>query len=457
MSETNTSSSTSPSQAAAPSASRRDFLKTTAVVAGAALSANVVAGRMAYAAGSDETKIALVGCGGRGSGALGQALHTSNSVSLIAVADAFDDNAQNSLRGYKKNYPGQVQVKDDQVFNGFDAYKKVMDSKADLVILATPPGFRPIHFEAAVAAGKHVFTEKPVASDAQGVRKFLAASAEADKKNLKVGVGLQRHHDPKYREIVKRIHDGDIGDIILLRVYWNGTRPWVRPRKDGQTEMEFQMRNWYYFTWLCGDHICEQHIHNLDVANWVMKGPPESAQGTGGRQLPFGANQGEIFDHHMIEYTYPNGTKMLSMCRHQPNTWNAVSEFAHGTKGIADISAGRIKYSDGRPDWRAPKGEGKQDPYQIEHDDLFAAIRDNKPYNEAPYGASSTMTAILGRMATYSGQEIKYADALAHGVDIMPKEFDWKAEPPVKPGEGGLYACAIPGQTKVVATPPKKA
>jgi myo-inositol 2-dehydrogenase/D-chiro-inositol 1-dehydrogenase len=441
-----------------PSTSRRDFLKTSAAIAGAAVTASALVGRTAYAAGSDQVKVALVGCGGRGSGALGQALHTSNSVSLVAVADAFEDNAQRGLSQYKKNFGGQVSIKDDKVFHGFDAYKQAIDSNADLVILATPPGFRPIHFEAAVAAGKNVFTEKPVATDSQGVRRFLAASAEADKKNLKVGVGLQRHHDPKYQEIVKRLHDGDIGDIILLRVYWNGTRPWVRPRKDGQTEMEFQMRNWYYFTWTCGDHINEQHIHNLDVANWVMKGPPEMAQGTGGRQLPFGPNQGEIFDHHMIEYTYPNGTKMLSMCRHQPGVWNAVSEFAHGTKGVADLSGGRIKYTDGRPEWRYQKqAEGKQDPYQIEHDDLFAAIRDNKPYNEAPYGASSTMTAILGRMATYSGQEIKYADALARGVDYMPKEFDWKAEPPVKPGPDGLYPCALPGKTQVLIPVPKKA
>jgi myo-inositol 2-dehydrogenase/D-chiro-inositol 1-dehydrogenase len=437
--------------------SRRDFLKTTAVVTGAALTANIVAERMAHAAGSDEMKIALIGCGGRGSGALGQALNTSNSVSLIAVADAFEDNATGALNRYKKDHGPQVSVKDDHVFHGFEAYERVLGTDANLVILATPPGFRPIHFEAAVKAGKNIFTEKPVGTDGPGIRRFLAASDEATKKNLKVGVGLQRHHDPKYQEIVKRIHDGDIGDVILLRVYWNGTRPWVRPRKEGQSEMEFQMRNWYYFTWLNGDHIVEQHIHNLDVANWVMKGPPEMAQGTGGRQLPFGPNQGEIFDHHMIEYTYPNGTKMLSMCRHQPNTWNAVSEYAHGTKGMADLSGGRIQYTDGRPEWKyQKKGGGTQDPYQIEHNDLFAAIRNNTPYNEGPYGASSTMTAILGRMATYSGQEIRYADALEHGLDLMPKQFDWKAEPPVKPGPDGLYACAIPGETKVLTTGNRK-
>ncbi|MDB5297772.1 MAG: oxidoreductase domain protein, partial [Phycisphaerales bacterium] len=452
--------------AAAGSATRRDFLKASAVVAGAALSADFVATRMAHAAGSDQLKLGLIGCGGRGSGATNQALNTSNSVQLVAVADAFQNNAEGAVGRFKKEKPGQVSVTAGNTFAGFDAYQKLLDSNPDVVILATPPGFRPIHFEAAVKAGKNIFTEKPVASDSAGVRRFLAANEEAKKKNLKVGVGLQRHHDQKYVDTIQRIHDGDIGDVILLRVYWNGTRPWVRKRVEGQSEMEFQMRNWYYFTWLCGDHIVEQHIHNLDVANWVMKGPPERAQGTGGRQLPFGSDQGEIFDHHMVEYTYPNGTKMLSMCRHQPNTWQAVTEYAHGTKGVADLSNGSIKYADGRPDWKfeypaTPGGEpdtggGKKkrsrgpDPYQVEHDTLFAAIRGDKPYNEGDYGASSTMTAIFGRMATYSGQELKYADALAKGVDLMPKQFAFDAEPPVKPGKDGLYPSALPGQTKVL-------
>jgi predicted dehydrogenase len=413
---------------------------------------------MAHAAGSDQVKVGIVGTGGRGSQALAQALNTSNSVSLVAVGDVFEDVAKNKAKGFKEQFGGQFSVKDSNIFTGFDAYKGVLSTDADVVILSTPPGFRPIHFEAAVAAGKNVFMEKPVASDAPGVKKVLAAAKVADEKKLKVGVGLQRHHDPKYIETIKRIHDGDIGEVILTRVYWNGTRPWVKGRKEGETEMQYQVRNWYYFTWVCGDHIAEQHIHNLDVANWIMKGPPAMAQGTGGRQLPFGPSQGEIFDHHMVEFTYPNGSKMLSMCRHQPNCWNEVAEYAHGTKGVADISGGRIKYTDGRPEWQWKKPQGaKTDPYQIEHDDLFAAIRDDKPYNEAVYGATSTMTSILGRMATYSGQQISYAEGLEHGLGLMPKEFDWNAEAPVKPGPDGLYPCAIPGQTLVLPAKPKAA
>ena len=432
---------------------RRDVLKASAVVAGAALAANFVA-RSAYAAGSDQLKIGLVGAGGRGGGATVQALSTSNSVQLIAVGDAFPDKAKGAVAGFKREerISAQVAVKDEAIFDGFDAYKKVLDANPDVVILATPPGFRSYHFEAAIAAGKHVFMEKPVASDSAGVRRILATAKVADEKKLKVGVGLQRHHEAKYQAVIQKIHDGDIGDVLLQRVYWNGTRPWVRKRTEGQSEMEFQMRNWYYFTWLCGDHIAEQHIHNLDVANWVKKGPPASAQGAGGRQLPFGPDQGEIFDHHMVEFTYPDGSKMLSMCRHQAGTWQSVSEHAHGTKGYADISAGKITYTDGRPDWRysLPKGEARKDPYQVEHNDLFAAIRDDKPYNEAYYGASSTMTSILGRMATYSGQEMQYDKALADGVDLVPDNPTFKSEPPVKPGPDGLYACAMPGITKVL-------
>lgn len=438
---------------------RRDFLKTSAVAAGVALSANLVASRMAHAAGSDELKIGLVGAGGRGSGATAQALNTSNSVSLVAVADAFEDKAKSAVDRFKKDRGGQVSATEATTFSGFDAYKKVLDQKLDMVILATPPGFRPMHFEAAVQAGKNIFMEKPVGTDAPGIRRLLAANEEAKKKNLKVGVGLQRHHQQKYIDTIKKIHDGEIGDIVLLRVYWNGQRPWVRKRTEGLSEMEFQMRNWYYFNWLCGDHICEQHIHNLDVGNWVMKGPPAEAQGTGGRQLPFGPDQGEIYDHHMVEYTYANGTKMLSMCRHQPGCWNAVSEFAHGTKGMADISGGRIVYSDGRPEWKyqAAPGEGANkrrggdpDPYQVEHNVLFNAIRNNTPHNEGDYGAHSSMTAILGRMASGSGQVIKYSDALERGEQLMPKEFRWDAEPPVKPGPDGLYPCAMPGKTQVL-------
>ena len=428
---------------------RRDFLKgSSGFVAGAAAAGLVLPASGVFAAGDDTVKIALVGCGGRGTGAAGQALSTQGQTKLVAVADAFEDNARRALQGLKTQFSEKVDVSDDHVFSGFDAYKKAIDAGPDLVILATPPGFRPMHYEYAVKQNKNIFMEKPVAVDPMGVRQVLAATEEAKKKNLKVGVGLQRHHSPRYNETIKRIQDGAIGDLVLLRMYWNDAGVWVRPRKAQQTEMEYQMRNWYYFTWIGGDHIVEQHIHNLDVANWVKNATPAKAQGQGGRQVRTGKDHGEIYDHHFVEFTYPDGTVMLSQCRHMPRCWNSVSEHAHGSKGYADVSGARIKTRDGQ-EWRWQGRE--KDHYQQEHDDLFAAIRNNKPYNEAVNGAHSTMTAILGRLCTYSGQEIKWDDALNSNVSLRPDGYTFQSKPPVLPDENGRYPVPMPGgDTKFV-------
>jgi myo-inositol 2-dehydrogenase/D-chiro-inositol 1-dehydrogenase len=433
--------------------SRRDFLKSSAGIVAASTLAGSMLSSSVYAAGDETIKIALIGCGGRGSGATGQALSTSGPVKLVAVADAFEDNARTSLANLQRAHPDLVDVKEDHIFSGFDAYQKALAADIDMVILATPPGFRPIHFEAAVAAGKNIFMEKPVSTDAAGIRRVLAAAAEAKKKNLKVGVGLQRHHQAKYIETVKRIQDGQMGKLELMRVYWNGDRPWVRPRKPGQTEMEYQMRNWYYFLWLCGDHINEQHIHNLDVANWVKGGPPATAQGQGGRQA-HPKESGEIFDHHFVEFTYPDGMTCLSQCRHMSNCWNSVSEHAHGPGTVADIGGGKIT-GPGDATWRYAGANGRAkggdpDPYQVEHDDLFDAIRNNKDYNEAERGAYSTMTALMGRMATYSGKQIKWEDALNSTVSVMPTKFAFDADPPTLPDAEGHYALPIPGIYKAV-------
>ena len=431
------------------SSSRRDFLKGSAgIVAGAAAAGAILPVGGVFAAGADDTiKIGLVGCGGRGTGAAGQALSTKGSVKLVAVADAFEDNAKRALGALKNEHSDRVDVKEDRVYHGFDAYKQLIDSDIDLVILATPPGFRPMHFEYAVDKNKNIFMEKPVAVDAPGVRQVLAAAEKSKQKNLKVGVGLQRHHSARYNETIKRIQDGAIGDLVLLRVYWNDAGVWVRPRKPGQTEMEYQMRNWYYFVWLCGDHINEQHIHNLDVANWVKSAYPAKAQGQGGRQVRTGKENGEIYDHHFVEYTYPDGTVMLSQCRHQPDTWKSVSEHAHGTKGTADISGFRMTTRDGK-DWRST-ARGADD-YQTEHDHLFDAIRNNKPYNEAENGAKSTMTAILGRMCTYSGQEIKWDDAINSQIALRPDGYTFDSKPPTTPDAEGWYPIPMPGKTKTV-------
>ena len=432
------------SQSADTVRSRRQFMKSSSLLAGGALAGGLSLARSAHAAGDDTVKIGLVGCGGRGTGAASQALSTSGNCKLVAVGDAFRDRLDGSLKNLKK-FADRVDVPEEQKFTGFDAYKNVLASGIDLVILATPPGFRPIHFAAAVEAGKHVFMEKPVAVDAPGVRAVLAAAEEAKKKNLAVGVGLQRHHQKSYIETIKRLQDGAIGDILLTRAYWNGSGVWVRPRQPEQTEMEYQMRNWYYFNWLCGDHITEQHIHNLDVINWLKSGYPVEANGMGGRQVRTGIDNGEIYDHHSVEFTYADGSKMISQCRHQPKTWSSVSEHAHGSKGTATISSATIN---GENKWRY-SGE-KPNPYQVEHDDLFAAIRSGTPYSEAEYGAYSSMTSIMGRMATYSGQIIKWEDALNSQISLMPANYAFDGDPPTLPDANGNYPIPTPGVTKVI-------
>ena len=419
---------------------RRKILKT-----GAAAAASLPVAGFAQAGGSDEIKVATVGCGGRGRGATGQTLNVPGT-KLVAVADAFRDRAESAVSEFRQRYADKVDLPADRIFDGFEGYRSAIDA-ADVVILTTTPGFRPQHFEYAVEQGKHVFMEKPVATDAPGIRRVLAAAKEADKKGLKVVCGLQRRYQPSYIETLEQLKSGIVGDINYGQVYWNNAGVWVRPRVEEMTEMEYQMRNWYYFNWLCGDHIVEQHVHNIDVMNWFKGGPPVKAQGMGGRQVRIGKDFGEIYDHHYVEFTYEDGTVMNSQCRHQKGTLNRVTEIIGCQKGKA--YPGRIVDADGKTVWRY-RGKAKS-PYQIEHDKLYEAIRENKPMNNAYYTAASTMTAILGRMATNSGQEIKYDDALNKGLSIMPKSYAWDADPGPKPGPDGLYPCAIPGKTKVMS------
>jgi predicted dehydrogenase len=416
--------------------------------AAAALTAGLAPRVSARAPGRGERplRLALVGCGGRGSGAAAQALAADEGVELVAMADAFSDRLEASLGHLKEAAGDRVKVPEDARFVGFDAYARAMEREIDVVVLATPPGFRPQHFAHAVELGLHVFMEKPVAVDAPGVRTVLDAARRARDAGLKVGVGLQRHHDPRYQETVRRLRDGAIGDPVLYRVYWNSAGVWVRPREDDQTEMQYQMRNWYYFNWLCGDHIVEQHIHNLDVANWIAGAYPERAQGQGGRQVRTGKDHGEIYDHHMVEFTYADGAKMLSQCRHQPGTWSPVSEHVHGTFGTCDVGAGRMS---GRGGWEWNYEGERADPYQREHDVFFAAIRQDLPHNEAELGAMSTMTSILGRLATYSGREVSMQEALASEVSLAPARFAFDAPPQVLPDAEGRYPIAIPGVSQV--------
>lgn len=432
--------------------SRRDFIRTSSMlVAGGAALGSLGIARSAHAFGSDTIKIGLVGCGGRGTGAATQAMNTSGGeVQLVAMADAFADRLQGSYRAVKGQHGDKVQVPKERQFVGFDGYKQVLDSDIDLVILATPPGFRPLHFEAAVKAGKHVFMEKPVAVDAPGVRRVLKANEEAKQKNLAVAVGLQRHHEQAYRETIARLQDGAIGDVILSRAYWNGGGVWTRPRQENQTELEYQMRNWYYFNWLCGDHIVEQHIHNLDVINWLKNGYPVEAQGQGGREVRTGPDHGQIFDHHFVEFTYADGSTMLSQCRHIRNCWNSVSEYAHGSNGYCDISGAKIYDPKGEQLWSF--GRGGRGGHQEEHHNLFAALRRGERPNEGEYGAKSTMTSILGRLCTYSGQKIRWEDAINSEISLANVDefqtFDQDA--PVVPDESGQYPIPVPGVTVTV-------
>lgn len=431
---------------------RRDFLKTSAILAGGMMIQPFsIPG--AYAAGTDEIKLAVIGCGGRGTGAVFQAFETGYNIKLVAMADAFRDRIDKSYAPIMDKYGSdKVDVPEERKFVGFEGYKEAI-KLADVVILASPPGFRPDHFEEAVRQGKQVFMEKPVAIDAIGIRRVLAAAEEAKKKKLNVVVGLQRHYQDNYRETIKRIHDGAIGDIVGGQVYWNDGGVWVNPRQEGQTEMEYQMRNWYYFNWLCGDHINEQHVHNIDVANWVKNAYPVQAYGTGGRQVRTGKDHGEIFDHHSITFTYADGTVIFSECRHFPGAANRVDESFQGTKGKVFLSAGNhgnLTDYKGNALYTHDR-ENNPNPYQVEHNELFAAIVAGEyKFADAENAAKSTMTAILGRYATYSGKVVTWDEALNSNINLMPEKLAWDAMPKVLPNADGYYPFAIPGKTKVI-------
>ena len=431
---------------------RRDFLKTSAILTGGALLGNIpLAG--AYASGSDTIKIALIGCGGRGTGAAFQALSTKYNLKLVAMADAFPDKLDKCYKALLAKYGAEkVSVPDDKKFVGFDGYKQAI-AEADVVLLATPPGFRPSHFAEAVKQNKQIFMEKPVATDSPGIRSVLATAEEAKRKKLNVVVGLQRHYQKNYIELMDRVHQGDIGDVISGQVYWNSGGVWVNPRQPNETEMEHQMRNWYYFNWLCGDHIVEQHVHNIDVANWIKNKYPVSAYGAGGRFLRNGKEHGEIYDNHSVEFVYDDGTIISSQCRHFTGGANRVDESFQGTKGKVFFDSnnkGKIWDHKGKV---LVNYEGKNDanPYQTEHDELFAAITANEyKFADAENAAKSTMTAIMGRYATYSGDIIKWDDALNSPISLFPERLAWDAMPKVLPDANGNYPFAIPGVTKVI-------
>jgi predicted dehydrogenase len=398
-----------------PSTDRRDFLKAGAVVTAATAAANLIPSAV-HAAGNDAIKIGLIGCGGRGSGALGNNFEADKTTQLHAIGDVFPEVATGQAKRYAKQYKERVNL-GDRVFSGLDAYKKVIDSGVDLIILATPPGFRPIHLDYAIKAKKHVFCEKPVAVDGAGIKKVLALVEEVKRNNTALVAGTQRRHQAGYIETVKRIKDGGLGDIVSARCSWNGTGIWFKPRKQGETDAQYQIRNWYHFRWICGDHIVEQHVHNLDVINWVMGAHPLRARAFGGRcYRPEGSPDkvGNIWDHFAVEFEYPNGIPMYSYCTHIPGIKSDISEEVYGSKGSSNVGGYRINKK------RVFEGD-EINPYVQEHIDLLHSIRSGKPLNELQSVAESTMTAILGREAAYSGQVLTWEQVLNAKTELMPK------------------------------------
>ena len=426
---------------------RRSFLKNSSLITGSLILPSFSFKKQEQF--DKKLKISVVGCGGRGTGAAVQALRADKNVELVALSDAFEDRLEKSLNAIIEEFDGEleIKVKDKNKFIGFNSYKKAIDL-ADVVILASPPGFRPEHFEYAVNKNKHVFMEKPVATDAAGVRKILNAAKLVKEKKLNVVVGLQRRYQLSYLDIYKQVKRGIIGKIISGTVRWNSSGVWVNKRKPGQSELEYQMRNWYYFNWICGDHIVEQHIHNLDVANWFLGEHPVTAQGMGGREVRKGIDHGEIFDHHYVEFKYPSGAVIHSQCRHQPGTVRNVNELLVGTKGVVNLSGNGVVKINDHDGNLLHKYDPKNDlsPYQIEHNKLFKSIRSKGQIDDTEIGAIATMTAIMGRMATYSGKLIEWEKALNADQKLVPENIDWDSKPPVTPDKNGYYKIPVPGK-----------
>ena len=426
--------------------SRRHFLKTSASAASmAAFTAGLQA--KVYAAGSGKIRVGLIGCGGRGAGAVVSALTVNPNARLTAMAEAFDDRMQRTRKSLKQRMKDQVAVDDDHCFSGFDGYKKLLDSGVDVAILASPPHFRPIHAEACVNAGVHVFAEKPMAVDAPGVRRIIAAGKKAREKKLSFVSGFETRYSDTAREAIKKVHGGAIGKVTSIEILYNTGSLWHRGRQPDWTEMEFQLRNWYYFTWLSGDHIVEQHVHLDDFANWVMREkPPLHAWGFGGRQVRVDPKFGDIFDHHAVVFEYEDGARVYAFCRQQPKCYNSVTAKVQGTKG--NMKGWGRYIIEGETNWDS--GRQRTNAEITSFRKMFTQMQAGEPINDSLTMAHSTMLAILGRMATHSGQRITWDQALRSNKVLAPTRYAWDAKPPVLPGPDGKYPHPIPGVTKVL-------
>jgi len=474
--------------------SRRQFLKTSSVLtAGATLVGGLTISQSAHAAGSDEIKLALIGCGGRGGGAIRDRVQVGDNVKVVAVADAFEGNAKNAANNIRNdaNEEGntlykKVDLPEDRVFHGLDAYKKAIAclNPGDQVVIATPPGFRPYQYRAAVEKGLHVFMEKPIFVDAPGFRHTMETNKMAEEQNLKVCVGFHLRAEPRRYNLIEQIHAGKIGTLQYTRVFYNIGGIWCRNREPGESELRFQVRNWYHFPWVCGDNIVEQHVHNIDLANWIhSKGDrmahPIEANAQGGRTFRAGPEEllrqaplfsdrkawdewyqknrqvffrhGQAWDHFFVEFTYANGSRMYSQCRHIGNTWNQIGEFAYGTAGSGSViglppaGQGQLVGLDGQVIWtnteQVPKG-----PHQWEHDIHVKAIREDTPKHDGYYAAMASMTAVLGREAAYSGRVIKWDELVEKGRSYFPdgEITSWDQVAPVQPDADGFYESSVP-------------
>jgi len=436
-------------------ATRRDFLK---VAAGAAASVAVLqgcathkssnsaaqAGPMvavppAFVSGSGRIKIGIVGCGGRGTGAVGDCCKADPAVQLVAMGDVFPDHLADSRKKLANSLSlDQNKVTDATCFVGLDSYKKVLASDIDMVLLTTPPAFRPTHYKAAIEAGKHVFFEKPVAVDPTGVRSVIETSELAQKKGLGVVAGTCfRHHTP-HRESIAQIHDGIIGKVLSGTSYYNVGYLWMHPRQPGWSDLEWQLRNWLYFTWLAGDHIVEQNVHRIDIQNWIMQSVPVSAYGMGGRQVRTDPAYGNIYDHFAIEYVYPGDVRVINQCRQQDGTDSRITEYYVGTKGVIEPSKGPL------PVDKKAKLEPLSMAYVREHKDLIDSIRAGRPINEGRQVAESTLTAIMGRMSAYTGKLVTWEQAMNSQLDLWPKtDLEFGAPMAVAP-------VAMPGKEQLI-------
>jgi predicted dehydrogenase len=418
-----------------PGLTRRTFLG-----AAAAAAAPLVAPAAFAAArprGADPLNVGVIGCGGRGTGAARDALEVSESTRIVALADVFPDRLE-SCRASLATLGERGRVDERRCHAGFDGYRALLTEDVDVVILAAPPHFRPAHFEAAVAAGKHVFMEKPVAVDPVGARRVMESASAAQGAGLSVVAGTQRRHEASYRAAMAMLRQGVIGEVVAARCYWNMGGLWMNERRPEWSDMEWQLRNWLYFTWLSGDHIVEQHVHNIDVVSWAMGGPPRRALAVGGRQARTDPRYGHVFDHFAVDYEYDGGRFCLSMCRQQDGCPGRVEEIIHGTEGRMTLSPGRAVIEGPRP-WRFDGAN--PNPYVEEHRALQEAIRSGAPVNEARTVAESTLAAIMGRMAAYTGQEVTWEHAMSSTLDLTPPAYELGSLP--------VPAVAVPGQTKL--------